>query len=256
MARAIYCGAEDLPFGDQGAVAFIISPETKSACVVTKYDEPEKNLTEQSFQVKLQSDTSAEINETSVIKGQWTPMFRQRFQEGTKQKMLYEETYNRYFKGTTTEQLVFSDLSNYNQPVEIKARLKVPQFGRTEGGRYLFKPCLFPQSFFGYPLSMLVAAQTRHYDFVFFFPYRVSSKAIYQIPPGYVIKAIPENVSEENEFARYQLTYKKTKPDEIEVETSFELKVVRIPKEGYDKFRTFCVTVHQAEEEEIGLEKK
>ncbi|MBI4711762.1 MAG: DUF3857 domain-containing protein [Planctomycetes bacterium] len=253
---ARYCGVEEFPYMDQGAVVFVVKPGQDSKCLVTSYQSPEQNLTHSKLIITLASERDALIEENTRLTGQKAPNYRQGFQEGTKQKLIYEQAYNQYFKASTVEELLFSDLKDYNKPVEVKARVRVKEFLRQEGNKLLFKPLPVEPNIFGMALSDLTRAGTRHYDMVLYYPEQEISEIAYNLPDGYKVKNIPGNILLENDFAEFSMTFNQSAPGKIEVKCKFTLKAVRIPRDGYEKFRNFCTNVHKAWEQEIVLEKK
>ncbi|MBA7590844.1 hypothetical protein ES708_32984 [subsurface metagenome] len=177
------------------------------------------------------------------------PDIRMRYQEGTKRKKMWEEQYNRVFKGSEVESLEFSDLSNYNRPVNVNARVKVSQFGRVEGDNMMFKATFFPVG----RIKHFAQTETRHNDLLLFFPSRVASKITYTIPDDYEIKNLPEDVDMENEYASYKFTARAKNKHQIEVNIALEVKATRVPKEDYSKFREFCTEIKKVEKEECEL---
>lgn len=253
---ARYHGAEELPFMDQGAVAFVVSPTGKSKCLVTNFYPAMNNLTEASYDIEIYPNRDAAWKEQTVVRGQNAPLYRQAFQDGTKQKLIFEQMYNKYFKGTAVSALEFSDLSDYNQPVTVKASLKVRDFGRTDGEKMLFRPMPFPPQIYGAELADLTTAQTRHYDMVLYYPQTDKTKFTYKIPQGYAVASIPENTELENDFAAYACSFNKTADNKIEVNIALTIKATRIPQAKYAEFREFCVKASKTAEQEIILERK
>ncbi|MFH1227397.1 MAG: DUF3857 domain-containing protein [Planctomycetota bacterium] len=253
---ARYCGAEEIPFMDQGAVVFVISPTGKSKCLVTEFTPPSENLTQVDYAVEIYPNRDASWQEHTVIRGQNAPFFRQGFQDGTKQKLIYEQNYNRFFKGTTISSLEFSDLSKYNQPVEVKASLKITDFARKEKDTMIFRPVPLPTELYGAKLADLASAETRYYDMVMYYLESNKTKYTYTMPAGYVINSVPENINMENDYAKYGCTYNKLADGRLEVTIEFALKSARIPKDKYAEFRNFCVRASKSGEQEVVLERK
>ena len=253
---ARYHGAEELPFMDQGAVAFVVSTTGKSKCLVTNFNPAINNLTETTYNIEIYPNRDAAWKELTVVNGLNAPLFRQGFQDGTKQKLIYEQMYNRYFKGSTVSSLEFSNLANYNQPVKVNAQLKIRDFARAEGEKMIFRPVPFPPQIYGTELTNLTTAQTRYYDMVLYYPEVNKSKFIYKIPQGYAILTIPKNIELENDFASCKYSFSKTDGSKIEVNVVLVLKAVRIPQGKYTEFREFCVKASKTAEQEVVLERK
>ncbi|MFH1231584.1 MAG: DUF3857 domain-containing protein, partial [Planctomycetota bacterium] len=253
---ARYYGAEELPFMDQGAVAFIISPTGHSKCLITEHKPAETNLIELNYTIEISPTKDALLQEKSIIRGLNAPQYREQFQDGTKQKLIYEQMCNQYFKGTTVTSLEFSDLKNYNQPVEMKASVKVSEFVRVEADKMLFKLVPIQPGIFGMPLSSITSAQTRYYDMVLYYPMMIKTKITYKIPNNYSIKTIPENMTLDNDYAQFNCLASKVDDSTIDVNIEFTIKTVRITKNEYNQFRDFCAKVHKTAEREIVLEAK
>ncbi|MFA5793456.1 MAG: DUF3857 domain-containing protein [Candidatus Brocadiia bacterium] len=253
---ARYCGAEEMPYMDQGAVAFVVSPTGKSKCLVTKFAPSASNLTQADYTVEIYPNRDASWQEHTVIRGQIAPLYRQGFQDGTKQKLIYEQIYNQVFKGTTISSVEFSDLTDYNQPVEVKASLKISDFARKEEEKMIFRPIPLPTKLYGADLSDITSAETRYYDMIMYFLVADKTSFTYKIPEGYVVGSMPESVSLENDYAKYACTYSKIDDRQLRVEVEFDLKSVRIPKDKYAEFRDFCVKASKSAEHEVVLERK
>jgi hypothetical protein len=62
---------------------------------------------------------------------------------------------------------------------------------------------------------------------------------------------VPRNVELSNDLATFSLVFERKGPGEVRVAVSFELRVPRVKKADYPRFREFAVALDKAETEEI-----
>ncbi|NUN49170.1 MAG: tetratricopeptide repeat protein, partial [Candidatus Brocadiae bacterium] len=248
---ARYYAAKDLPSMDQGAVVFIVRSDANAAAQVTEWLPAEMNARDSSILVRVKRDGSATIVQKSIITGMDAGMIRQRFQEGADRKKEFEKWYSRVFEGIQVDSITFSDLGDYNKPVEMTAEYTVPRFARKDGRNLVIRPSLFPAQL----LEEYGASAERMHDLLLEFPRTRRDRIVFELPEGWKAGPIPQGVEKDNPLGAF--TWKaKASPGKVEVESEMTIKGARVPKGDYRAFRDFASEVDRVQDEEIVIEPK
>jgi len=248
---ARYCGSRELPEMDQGAVAFIVGLEGKGKAIYTPFDKPEANLNRTRFTVQLASDGSATLRAETLIRGQEAYEYRREFQQGTKRKEEMEKRLNAHFKGASVDSVAFSDLADYNRPVEVETGFRLPSLARQQDRHRALRPVLVAAKL----CDNFAQTDTRYHDLITGYPHRNERTVEILLPEGWKVKKLPSELDLANAWGAYSLRFE-TAPGKVTAKVSFELRAPRVPRDRYAEFRAFCEEVDRAEDEELILERK
>jgi tetratricopeptide (TPR) repeat protein len=256
-ATARYYGARELPQMDQGAVAFIIKKGGQSGgSVVIPYAPPDENLIRTHTTVEVKGNGDAVVSTSTFVRGQSAGNIRATFQEGTKRKEFFEKRASRYFPGCEVKLCEFSDLTDYNKPVEYSASLTAPHMGRLEGNRLAL-----PINIMRHVLTRAFAGlETRKHELVMAYLYKIESACEYKLPGGWRLVApsqLPREVSYSCKGANYSMKCAFDNSKKVlTVHTELVVSEPRVLQADYPDFRKFCNDVDKLEEDEIVLEKE
>ncbi|MCU0723574.1 MAG: DUF3857 domain-containing protein, partial [Planctomycetes bacterium] len=247
-ATARYCGSRELPDMDQGAVAFVVGLGGSGKALVTPYDPPEANRARTRVAARLAADGSASLDLDLAVRGQEAFGWRSEFQKGVDRERELEKRLNFAYKSARLEEARFSDLGDYNRPVEVRARFAVPGLARAQGEDRALRPLLEPLRL----CERWAPTATRHHDLVIGPPLQQEWSAEIALPAGWKAKSLPRGLDREDETAAYRLEVR-GEPGKVTVRRLFERRAARVPKDRYAAFRAFCEEVDRAEDEELVL---
>ncbi|MBI5361392.1 MAG: transglutaminase domain-containing protein [Planctomycetes bacterium] len=254
---ARYCGAEEKPFMDEGALAFVVDRNGTGRLIEEiPFSAPMDNVDDNTLEITLNTDGSATVVMESKITGKEAGDFRNTYQEGANRQRYFEQTMNRYFGTITVKTLEFSDLSEYNKPVLLKAEFTTPNFARIDGPKISFAPAVFSLDL----ADKYASLEKREYEIVLdSYPIAYPKKSIhsmtFNIPAGYELSKLPEESQFQSDFGQYKLVTDRVAPVKFIVKTEFTVTLLRINNKQYPAFRTFCADVDRIEKEDAVIEK-
>ena len=135
----------------------------------------------------------------------------------------------------------FSGVKPKQREGTVTADLDVANYAAKSGSRMFL------------PLNMLErktyvppADEQRSRPFSISYAFYVEDQVIYNMPQGYVIEAMPENVEMETSFARYNVSYS-VEDQQIRYKRVLEFKVKEIEPALYNSYRSFMLDVVKAD---------
>ncbi len=249
---ARYCGSRELPSMDQGAVAMVAAEGGAAQALYLPYDPPEANLVRLVCKATINADGSAKLDTRARIVGQEAYRYRSEYQEGSKRILNIEKEYNWFFKSVKAKSIDFSDLSDYNKPVEYSAEFDIPALARTEKGGLVLRGSLFAFEL----CRSLAQTDTRYHDLIMDYPFRHEREVVLTIPEGLKFESVPQDWKNESEFASFSLAFKKISGTSLRITAAYTLKASRVKRDDYPKLRSFAVACDKAESAEIVITKQ
>lgn len=127
-------------------------------------------------------------------------------------------------------------------------QVKAANYATVSGKRMFIVPNLFNRS------SLKLEDKERKYPIRFSMAWRDSDTAIFSVPPGYTVEAKPKDVSMENQFGKYDITYRISK-DNIEVIRSESSNRKNYPASAYPELVKYYDAIYKADHSRIVLVK-
>ena len=247
---AEFSGADELPAQDQDISVLQVNA---GKLVRTPVLPPERNRVSTNWTVLLDKSGAARVDEQLSILGEAAHEWRQHYQSPGERNEKYEQAWNGKHPGAKLVELEMK-LEDLEQPVNVHAGVEVPHWARPEGEgaqQTLVLPALGREADM---LRSYARLSSRQYDLVLGYPWRQEERVVVNLPPGYSPRRLPEAHTTEAPFGRFQIAVE-SKPGQVIVTATLEVKRHRIAKGDYAAFRSFCAEVDAAVAQNLVLGK-
>jgi hypothetical protein len=248
------CTSQTVPFGHLGSFTgdrdvVVLRPEGGVMKRTRIYDQSENQKRLQSqIQLTEAGGFKADINikSTGVLYDRMQALFLN--EKPREIELIYKNTYDRILK-LSIDEMDFKDHKN-ELTFEESIQISSPQFGKRMGNMYMFSAVPFEG-----PASIPSNEQIRELDFEVYFESIEDFSYTFELPPGYVLEGLPEDVHLESPYGNYDLIIK-TEGETIIVQRSFSRNKGRFKAEDYDDFRNFRKEVNRADNAKILIKKQ
>jgi tetratricopeptide (TPR) repeat protein len=242
---AQYHSFQELPFADQGSIAFVINASGGSfkQIPLSSNMQNEKVFDTEVF---ISADGSAYGKRTVRYRGLPAPSVRRYYQNPEKAKPLVEQALNSKYPGSRVEKVEVSDVQNLDETPWLSYTFAIPDFLqlRNEYGR--FKPWLLPSE-----LSQMYALlSSRKYDLMISYPETLRRHYTFRLDDGFTVLSTPEPVRMETPFGLFSVRFEVT-GNSIELHEELATTKPRITPKEYAAFRRFCNQVDRTQETEV-----
>jgi hypothetical protein len=248
---AEFSGADELPAQDQDIPVLVVR-DGKLRRTPVLAAQKNRVVTEQN--VQLAASGSARVSERVTVAGEVAHEWRYHYQSPGERLERYAKAWAQKHPGARVESVDMPTLPDLERPVEVRARVEVPEWGRPEGAgdaSELVLPALGREADM---LRSYARLSSRKHDLVLGFPWRQEDRIVVTPPPGMSVKRLPEARTVEAPFGRFTLTAQQ-KGAAVEVVGALEVDRHRIAREDYAAFRKFCADVDAAIGQELVLGK-
>ncbi|CAN0314914.1 unnamed protein product [Scytosiphon promiscuus] len=247
------CTSQIMPFGFLGDFTddrnvFVITPEGGKIISTPKYGASENSQSTKA-ELNIMDDSSLEVDAKIISKGiQYNDKFYLENEERREQDKYFKNHWN-YIGNISIDEIKFSnDKDNvaFTQDVSFKAI----DFCSFTGERILFTPNVLNRNTYipnRYRTRKLPLQIER--GFIDDDEYEIN------LPQGYTVEFIPENVSLESNFGSYTVTIERITDTKLKYERKFEITGGLYPKEEYEKYREFIKEVSKNDNAKIVLTK-
>ncbi len=247
------CTSQIMPFGFLGDFTddrnvFVITPEGGKIISTPKYGASENSQSTKA-ELNIMDDSSLEVDAKIISKGiQYNDKFYLENEERREQDKYFKNHWN-YIGNISIDEIKFSnDKDNvaFTQDVSFKAI----DFCSFTGERILFTPNVLNRNTYipnRYRTRKLPLQIER--GFIDDDEYEIN------LPQGYTVEFIPENVSLESNFGSYTVTIERITDTKLKYERKFEITGGFYPKEKYEKYREFIKEVSKNDNAKIVLTK-
>ena len=247
------CTSQIMPFGFLGDFTddrnvFVITPEGGKIISTPKYGASENSQSTKA-ELNIMDDSSLEVHAKIISKGiQYNDKFYLENEERREQDKYFKNHWN-YIGNISIDEIKFSnDKDNvaFTQDVSFKAI----DFCSFTGERILFTPNVLNRNTYipnRYRTRKLPLQIER--GFIDDDEYEIN------LPQGYTVEFIPENVSLESNFGSYTVTIERITDTKLKYERKFEITGGFYPKEEYEKYREFIKEVSKNDNAKIVLTK-
>ena len=248
------CTSQTMPFGFLGDFTdnrnvLAITPEGGKIISTPKYG-PSENTQVTDAEVYILEDGSVEASVTIVSKGiPYGNKYYLETEESREQDKYLKNHWNYIGNMSIDEMKFFNDKKNvaFTQEVNFKAI----DFCSFTGERILFTPnalnrnTYIPNRYRNRKLPLQIERGFIDND-----EYEIN------LPKGYIVEFIPENVSLENIFGSYTVAIEKITETKLRYVRKFEISGGFYPKEEYENYRDFIKEVSKNDNAKIVLTKQ
>ncbi|MCM8801589.1 MAG: DUF3858 domain-containing protein, partial [Candidatus Omnitrophica bacterium] len=211
--------------------------------------EAEHNLIKQELKIKVNPEEAITATETVIAYGTYNQAQRawlwytppQLIQDTLKERIQQDCI------GASLEQYQVQNLDNLNLPVVLRYSFKGPEYFIPAGNLRIF-PQLVSWD------SSVVAKERRRYDIDFGYLYTQKVYYEIEIPAGFLIKYIPDNLTEDNPWFKFNVEYN-YHDRKIYLVQSMQLKKDRVLKEEYPNFKPCFENLAKKVKQRIILQK-
>ncbi|MDB4971022.1 MAG: Cell division protein FtsK [Myxococcales bacterium] len=248
---AEFSGADELPAQDQDIPVLIVRDGKLRRTPVLAANR-NRVITDQA--VKLDAGGGARVEEHVTVSGEVAHEWRYHYQSPGERLERYGKAWSQKHPGARVESVDMPTLPDLERPVEVRAGIDVPDWGRVEAasdGGELVLPALGREADM---LRSYARLSSRKYDLVLGFPWRQEDRVTVTLPAGMTVKRLPEARTVEAPFGRFTLAAQH-KGGAVVVEASLQVDRHRIAREDYGAFRKFCADVDAAIGQELVLGK-
>ena len=248
---AEFSGADELPAQDQDIPVLIVSEGKLRRTPVLAAG---KNRVATEQLVQLDASGAARVDEHVSVGGEVAHEWRSHYQSPGERAERYGKAWAQKHPGSHVETVDMPTLTDLERPVDVRARVVVPDWGRAEAadgkpGGELVMAALGREADM---LRSYARLSSRKYDLVLGFPWRQEDRVTVALPAGFTVKRLPETRTVEAPFGRFTLTAHQ-RPGAVEVEAALQVDRHRIAREDYAAFRRFCADVDAAVGQELVL---
>jgi hypothetical protein len=248
---AEFSGSSELPAQDQDIPVLVVSAGRLER---TPVPPAEANHVDTVWRVALEADGGAVLDERMTISGEAAHEWRAHYQAPGERKERYEKAWNGKHPGASLLTVTMPGIDELERPIEVRAQVKVPRWGRplpgaSDGALVLAALGREPDLRRNY-----ARLSARRYDLVLGYPWTQDERVEVRLPPGFVVRRLPEPRDVTAPFGRF--TLRATQRDGlVVVEGHLKVDRHRIAQADYAAFRRFCAEVDGAVAEELVIGK-
>jgi hypothetical protein len=209
--------------------------------------EPDQNRRSRQIVMALAEDGGGTVQVTEEIRGGDAPGHRNTYQaEGTRAERLERQLRN-LFPGLELEESSFSDLDDFNAPVTVRYRARVPQLAVRDGRTLRIAPTTLND------LSRNLATSSSRS-----LPLDLRGRSAYveerhvQLPQGFRVSEMPEGGTVESPFGRLTITVRQ-EGREVVARTELRIQQERIASGDYPEFRRWVEQIDRVLRQRLTL---
>lgn len=237
---AEFTGSRELPSMDRGALALQIN-EGAPKLVHMPDPPPEESVASRRIEAQITETGSAQVEWRVEVTGSQAGTFRQRYHaEATRKTRMQEDLGKEQpgFELTSSEAL--TNLEDVEQKVGLRAKGKVPAFGRRDGDSITL-----PAGPREYLVREYASLSQRRRDVQLGARSTAENEYVLHVPPGLRVISAPKAAEGQSPFGRYKVEVETT-GTVVRVKTTVVLGKTRIAAAEYGAFRAFCENVDRS----------
>lgn len=245
---AEYYSELDLPNGDAGVNMLVVERGGASRFQRSPLSAAEENGGIYQTSFELQRDGTARGHRRADYIGLYNPTVRAIYQNKARAAEIIEQQLVAQYPGSECLSYELSDLTTYDNEW-IQYDFSIPNFAKVSGSAIDFPCSMFTEEF----SSRYTPTASRHFDMVIGeSPWSKKNTISIQLPEGAAVQRMPESVTIDTSYGRYQWSAKvEGRALELTEEVAFKLR--RVPLDEYQALRDFCRRVDEAQERRITL---
>lgn len=244
---AEHSGMDELPGGDQGAVALIVDPRNGSRFVTTPVYTPDRNTTRIEAEVALEAEGGAVFRVRESRRGPNADTVRAQLEAPDTRIERVEDDLRERWAGLHVTAVRTGDLSDLDAPARFEYEARVPLLGTRQGANLLLHGAA--------PLELsrsYASRSARVHDLVLGVPSTLEETRTITLPPGAALVEAPPPARIEGPFGRFEYTVT-PQAGTLVVRRVLVLTRDSVPPSEYPAFRAFCAAVDDAMARRINL---
>ena len=248
---AEFSGMRELPGQDQGVMVLRVGGHG-TRLVQTPVSPAISNRAVRAWNIRLQANGDAEVEEHLSIDGQAAPDWRSHYQTAGERLERYAKVWNGRNPGAHLDTVEMSGIDDRNQPVIVDAKALVPRIAeRTAAGGLLLTVGTRDADL----VRTYARLSSRSSDLVLAYPWQHQEVLTYRLPPGYQVASLPRARHIESKFGRFDLRITaSTRLGTVVSEGGLVVDRERISPPEYPAFRSFLADVDAVISERIVVE--
>ncbi len=243
------CSFGNLPPSDQNRDVLIVK-EKGAEIAKTPLYRAEDNLCQRDIEVDLERDGTISAAVKISTKGFFDLVYRASFRylRAVEREKRLAEDLNSICPGASLLEFKISSLRNLDQPIKESYRFLAKNYALKIGNKFLIKPAIIGAM----RSTALVAAKKRLYPILFRKRWERIDNVAINLPVGWKIETLPENLSLHYPFGEFDAIYKNL-GNKISYQRRFRISQAEIPIADYLKFKKFYQQVAEQDRKEIIL---
>ncbi len=242
------CRYGDLPAGDQGRKAFIIT-EDGGQFVDTPVYPATANKVISNSEITFLEGGAISGWERTIATGQADIYLRSAYRmiRPDRLKGVMESLLNQRYPGVQIEDVTVSDMYDMDTPVEVKVEFYCSDFVADLGQTVAFPMSSGDLSTY----AALVGAAERKYDFHIGYTMTTEKSLTLTLPEDYIVAHLPEDRSVEYGLGTFARRYERVDDSTIKYWVSLKLDVPVIPAADYISFKNLIETAAREDRAQI-----
>lgn len=233
-------GMDELPGGDQGAVALIVDPRNGARLVTTPVYTPDRNTTRVDADVALDADGSAVFHVRQSIQGPNAGPVRAQLEAPATRNERVEDDLRDRWAGIRVTAVRTGNLTDVEAPARFEYDARVPLLGTRQGANLLLHGAA------PVDLSRRFAARSaRVHDLIVGVPSTVEESRTITLPAGASVVETPPPARVDTPFGRFEYTVE-ANGNTLQVRRTLVMARDRVSAADYPAFRAFCSAVDDA----------
>lgn len=248
------CTSQVNPFGHQGnftdnRFALVIKPEGGELVRTHNYQPADNTqISVADFTLSPEGALSGSLKRTSA-----GLQYDDRFHMARLSAEDLNKSYKKRFSHLNGLNLKKADLKNDSDNIVLTEELQVevPSYGSNSGGRLIFAINAFNQVSY-----VPVRYRNRKMPLEVDYGYTDQDEITINLPEGYAVEALPQNVTFAEKFGEYKAEYTLADKNRLLLKRTIKLNEGLYPKEDYEKYREFRDKIARSENAKAVLVKK
>ncbi|MEZ4406139.1 MAG: DUF3857 domain-containing protein [Polyangiales bacterium] len=242
---AAHSGMDELPGGDQGAMALVVNQRGEARLVTTPVYTPDRNVTRARSEVTLAADGSATIHTQQEVRGPNAAGLRSLLEAPATRPERVEDGLRELLPGVRVTNVTVGDLSDLEAPARLEYTATVPAFGSRQGDSLslrLVNPVNLTRRY--------APRSARTADVIVGVPSTYDEARELRLPAGATATELPAPVNLDGPFGRFEYSVE-AQGNTLRVRRVLTLTRDRVRPDDYPAWRAFCQSVDQALERRV-----
>jgi hypothetical protein len=222
----------------RGNTALVVKDDGTGELVTIPPFDPKENLSRKSLKIDIAADGSAQISTECELAGYFDRKARASLKDATpdEEKKAFDEAASAVCPGSASVDYSHTDFKDLTAGVEVRQRIKAPDFAVPQGDMMIVRVPAFPYEF----AATGVAPSLAERKLPFVFPCETTGefRVMLIMPKGYDVERIPAPASISTDLADFTLTCDwAPETRTITWKQTATVKVKTIPVERYGEFK-------------------
>jgi transglutaminase-like putative cysteine protease len=233
-------GMDELPSGNQGAMALLVSQRGEGRLTQIPIHAAERNVATARSEIVLQPAGGASLHVVHSVRGPGAGAFRMALEAQATRAERLEQWLAPSYPGVRVTEVRASELNDVQRAAQIEYEATVPTLGTRQGSTLLLPLVPSPN------LTREYASRSvRASDVIISGPLTVEERRTIRLPAGATVSALPPAAQIDTPFLRLQFEAER-QGNTIVVNRVLTYKVDRVPVAQYAVFRDACQRIDDA----------